>query len=223
MNYSLRAPGEATLVKPVDCCRAAVWGSGRLSAEVVRTLAGLTSVDLVSVLAHSEGKAGRDADEPAGIWALGIPATTDGAEMLAARPEVAGGASFYLGAEQRPSDAVAAEYAVVEIEGRPSLRVTPELKASLRDRLERYPENPDTPVIYSAAAGPIVQSIPLVMAAPAGVHEDPSVPGAFRRTFPSAGAQLACPGEDVGDRHHPFPPQPLCTSRCRDVRTVGAT
>jgi len=347
----------------VERYRVAVWGPGRLGTEVIRALAGLEYVELVSVLAHSEEKAGRDAGELAGIGALGVPVTTDRAKMLAARPDLvvhtnmdlggwqadddllyllgagvnvitahaygglhlrpgdayerfqqagkgsgatfyctgvnpafeleqlvqtlSGGCShidsilvrsiiaideagalalelmgygkpldtklnehlrlwvgqylepsmrvtaevlgrkldriefssdngpaarsvelaamtveagtcakialrydgysgdekfisfegyYYVGAEQRPSDAVAAEYVVIEIEGRPSMRVTLELKASLREGLERYPDSLDTPVIYTAAAGPIVQAIPLVMAAPAGVMRTPQSP-----------------------------------------------
>ncbi|HEY2578772.1 MAG TPA: hypothetical protein VGI74_20905 [Streptosporangiaceae bacterium] len=362
-------------MKPVDRCRVAVWGPGRLGVEVIRTLADLESVDLVSVLAYSKDKAGRDAGELAGIGPLGVPVTTDRAEMLAARPDVvvhtnmdmggwqadddllkllsagynvitahaygglhlregdaferfhscavSGGATFYctgmnpafeleqlvqtlsggcshiesilvrdvmvldeagalalevmgfgkpldarlsnhlrlwvgqylepsmrvtaellgrpldriefsnhnspaahavelasmtveegtcgkialrfdgysgdevfisveglyyVGAEQRPSDAVAAEYVVVEIEGRPSMRVTLDLKASLREGLERYPGSPDTPIIYTAAAAPIVQAISLVMAAPAGVMRTPQSPTHYDARFLRRGA-----------------------------------
>ena len=47
---------------------------------------------------------------------------------------------YYVGAEQRPADAAAAEYVVIEIEGRPSMRVTWVLKASLRDGLSATPQ-----------------------------------------------------------------------------------
>jgi 2,4-diaminopentanoate dehydrogenase len=354
----------------IERCRVAVWGPGRLGTEVIRTLAGVESVDLVSVLAYNKDKAGRDAGELAGIGPLGVPVITDLAEMLAARPDVvvhanmdmggwqadddllqlldagcnvitahaygglhlregdaferfqshalAGGATFYctgvnpafeleqllqtltgacshiesilvrdvmaideagamalelmgfgkpldtklsdhlrlwvgqylepsmrvtaellgkpldriafsshlspaarsvelasmtvdegtcasialrydgysgddmfisveglyyVGAEQRPADAVAAEYVVMEIEGRPSMRVTLDLKASLRKGLERYPDSPDTPIIYTAAAAPIVQAIPLVMAAPAGVMRTPQSPTHYDARF----------------------------------------
>jgi hypothetical protein len=90
---------------------------------------------------------------------------------------------YYVGAEQRPADAAAAEYVVIEIEGRPSMRVTWVLKASLRDGLERYPDCPETPIIYTAAAGPIVQAIPLVMAAPAGVMSTPQSPTHYDARF----------------------------------------
>ncbi|MDX8141372.1 hypothetical protein SK854_04555 [Lentzea sp. BCCO 10_0061] len=338
----------------------AVWGPGRLGCEVIRAMVGLESVELVSVLAYSEDKAGRDAGELAGVGPLGVRVTTDRAEMLAARPDlvihtnmdmgagkadddllqlldvgcnvitahaygglhlredgaierfqshaVAGDATlyctgvnpsfnveqlvqtlsgacshienilvrdvmaideagemalelmgygkpldtklsdhlrswvgqylepsmrvtadllgkpldriefsshlgpavrpvklasmtveegtcasvalrydgysgdevfisveglYYVGAEQRPADAVAAEYIEVKIEGRPSLHVTVDLKASVHDGLDRYPDSPDTPIVYAAAAGPIVQAIPLVMAAPPGVMRTP--------------------------------------------------
>jgi 4-hydroxy-tetrahydrodipicolinate reductase len=96
---------------------------------------------------------------------------------------------YYVGGDQRPADAVAAEYVVIDIEGRPSMRVTLDLKASLRGGgLERYPDSPDTPVIYTAAAAPIVQAIPLVMAAPAGVMRTPQSPTHYDARFFRPGA-----------------------------------
>ncbi|MFI1801856.1 hypothetical protein ACH427_31570 [Streptomyces sp. NPDC020379] len=77
---------------------------------------------------------------------------------------------YYCGETMRPPEAVAAECWIIEIEGRPSVRVTLDMVASIRHGTTRYDHDPTTPGYYASAA-PLLQAIPLVVDAPAGIKE----------------------------------------------------
>jgi hypothetical protein len=64
-----------------------VWGPGTVGVAAIRELILLPETELRSVLAYSDAKHGVDAGTLAGLDPVGVQATTDVAEFLAAEPE----------------------------------------------------------------------------------------------------------------------------------------
>lgn len=88
---------------------------------------------------------------------------------------------YYCGDAMRPAEAVADECWIIEIEGRPSLRTAIVSCASTRDDSRRNDGvDPSTPAWYATAA-PIIQAVPMVVAADPGVLENPAIPLHYRR------------------------------------------
>ena len=76
----------------------------------------------------------------------------------------------------RPAEAPVDECWIVELEGRPSVRVVVESLASVRDGTDRYADDPNSiPPGYWITAGPLVRAIPVALAAEPGVKE-PALP-----------------------------------------------
>lgn len=75
---------------------------------------------------------------------------------------------WYLGAGMRPETAKGDDFWTVEIEGRPSLRVSVESKASFAQDLYIHPDEPSPPGYISTVVA-IVQSIPAVIDAAPGL------------------------------------------------------
>jgi hypothetical protein len=78
----MRSNGE----KSTEPVRVSVWGPGTLGLASIRELILLPETELVSVLAYSEAKSGKDVGELAGVEPVGIQATTDVDDLLAAEP-----------------------------------------------------------------------------------------------------------------------------------------
>jgi hypothetical protein len=111
--------------------------------------------------------------------AIKTPATTIQAGTVGlvsyAWTAYAGGRPFYttevywfLGDSMRPATARGNDFWTIEIEGRPSLRVTVESKASFAEDLYIRPDEPAPPGYLSTIVA-IVQAIPAVVAAPPGL------------------------------------------------------
>lgn len=62
---------------------------------------------------------------------------------------------------------------VISVEGRPSVRVTLDVCASLKRGLKRYPGDPTSPSWYFTSV-PMIQAIPYVVNAPAGIYVSPA-------------------------------------------------
>jgi 2,4-diaminopentanoate dehydrogenase len=75
---------------------------------------------------------------------------------------------WYLGDTMRPATAVGNDFWTIEIEGRPSLRITVAAQASFKENLYIKPDEP-TPPGYIMTAVTMVQAIPAVVAAPPGL------------------------------------------------------
>jgi 2,4-diaminopentanoate dehydrogenase len=76
----------------------------------------------------------------------------------------------------RPAEAPVDECWIVELEGRPSVRVVVESLASIRDGTDRYADDPNAiPPGYWITAGPLVRAIPVALAAEPGIKE-PALP-----------------------------------------------
>jgi 2,4-diaminopentanoate dehydrogenase len=76
----------------------------------------------------------------------------------------------------RPAEAPVDECWIVELEGRPSVRVVVQSLASVRDGTERYADDPKSiPPGYWITAGPLVRAIPVALAAEPGIKE-PALP-----------------------------------------------
>ena len=75
---------------------------------------------------------------------------------------------WYLGEVMRPPNARGNDFWTVEIEGRPSLRVSVESKASFGPNAAKLPEEPAPPG-YLTTVVAMVQAIPAVINAPAGL------------------------------------------------------
>ena len=68
--------------------KAAVWGPGGLGAASIREINRLPETELVGVFAYSESKVGQDAGSLTGMDAIGVKATNQLQELIAAQPEV---------------------------------------------------------------------------------------------------------------------------------------
>lgn len=76
----------------------------------------------------------------------------------------------------RPAEAPVDECWIVELEGRPSVRVVVESLASVRGGTDRYPDDPNSiPPGYWITAGPLIRAIPVALAAGPGIKE-PAMP-----------------------------------------------
>jgi hypothetical protein len=72
----------------------------------------------------------------------------------------------------RPAEAPVDECWIIELEGRPSVRVVVQSLASVRDGTSRYADDPNSiPPGYWITAGPLVRAIPVVLAAEPGIKE----------------------------------------------------
>jgi hypothetical protein len=72
----------------------------------------------------------------------------------------------------RPAEAPVDECWIVELEGRPSVRVVVESLASVRAGTNRYADDPNSiPPGYWITAGPLVRAIPVALAADPGIKE----------------------------------------------------
>jgi 4-hydroxy-tetrahydrodipicolinate reductase len=72
----------------------------------------------------------------------------------------------------RPPEAPVDECWIVELEGRPSIRVVVQSLASVREGTSRYADDPKSiPPGYWITAGPLVRAIPIATEAPAGIKE----------------------------------------------------
>lgn len=90
----------------------------------------------------------------------------------------------------RPVEAPVDECWIVEIEGRPSVRVVVQSLASVFDNTTRYPDDPKSiPAGYWISAGPLIRAIPVVLAAEPGIKE-PALPE-MRYVKPGKQPQLA--------------------------------
>jgi 2,4-diaminopentanoate dehydrogenase len=75
---------------------------------------------------------------------------------------------WYLGQGMRPPTAQGDDFWTLEIEGRPSLRVSVESKASFAENLYIRPDEP-TPPGYLSTVVALLQAVPAVVAAPPGL------------------------------------------------------
>jgi 4-hydroxy-tetrahydrodipicolinate reductase len=91
--------------------RVVQWGTGNVGRLALRAIIEHPELDLVGLVVHSEAKAGRDAGELVGLPPVGVIATTDAAEALAAQPDVV---SYMATADLRPGEAVADLVGVLE-------------------------------------------------------------------------------------------------------------
>jgi len=75
---------------------------------------------------------------------------------------------WYLSEAMRPKEAPCDDYYTITIEGKPSLHLGMELKASVAENARFYPHSRLGPVYFATAAA-LVQAIPAVVAAPPGL------------------------------------------------------
>lgn len=75
---------------------------------------------------------------------------------------------WFLGDSMRPETCKGNDFWTVEIEGRPSLRISVESKASFQEDIYIRPDEPSPPGYVSTIVA-LVQSIPVVVAAPPGL------------------------------------------------------
>jgi 2,4-diaminopentanoate dehydrogenase len=76
----------------------------------------------------------------------------------------------------RPAEAQVDECWIVELEGRPSVRVVVQSLASVGEGTDRYADDPNSiPPGYWITAGPLVRAIPVALAAEPGIKE-PALP-----------------------------------------------
>ncbi|MCK2220266.1 dihydrodipicolinate reductase [Actinomadura sp. ATCC 31491] len=82
-----------------------IWGTGNVGRAAIRAVEAHPGLELAAVLVHDPAKAGRDAGELSGLGVrLGVPATTDVAAVLAARPRAV---VYAASGDVRPDDALA--------------------------------------------------------------------------------------------------------------------
>jgi len=67
--------------------RVAVWGTGGVGSNAIQAIAGRSDLELVGVWVHSPHRAGLDAGVIAGIDPIGLLASGDADEILAAQPD----------------------------------------------------------------------------------------------------------------------------------------
>ncbi|MGA8547805.1 MAG: hypothetical protein WB785_21425 [Mycobacterium sp.] len=87
---------------------------------------------------------------------------------------------YYVGDVMRPPKAVGDDCWLIEIEGRPSVSLTLQALASAKLGTVVYDDDPTSPGYY-ATAGPLIQAIPDVVEAEAGIRDDLK-PHSFWRT-----------------------------------------
>lgn len=80
------------------------WGTGNVGLLALRAILEHPELELVGLLVHSEGKAGRDAGELAGVDPVGVTATTDPEEVLRLGADCV---SYMATGDLRPDEAVA--------------------------------------------------------------------------------------------------------------------
>lgn len=83
--------------------RVAVWGRGSMGVIALRGVIDHPELELVDLVVHSEGKAGRDAGKLCGIDPVGVVATTDPARLLDGDADVV---VYAAAANLRPLEAV---------------------------------------------------------------------------------------------------------------------
>ncbi|MFF4578621.1 dihydrodipicolinate reductase [Streptomyces sp. NPDC001389] len=82
-----------------------VWGTGNVGRAAIRAVEAHPALALTAVIVHNPAKVGRDAGELAGLdRRLGVPATDDIGEVLAARPAAV---VYAASGDVRPDDALA--------------------------------------------------------------------------------------------------------------------
>lgn len=84
------------------------------------------------------------------------------------RPILSNQIHWYMHECVRPDAATSNDYYVIEIEGRPSTRVTVDIKGSVEKNLTLLPDNP-TPAAFVATVSIMIAAIPNVMAAEPGL------------------------------------------------------
>lgn len=80
------------------------WGTGNVGLLALRAILEHPELELVGLLVHSEGKAGRGAGELAGVDPVGVTATTDPEEVLRLGADCV---SYMATGDLRPDEAVA--------------------------------------------------------------------------------------------------------------------
>jgi 2,4-diaminopentanoate dehydrogenase len=83
--------------------RVAVWGPGSMGVIALRGVIDHPELELVDLVVHSEGKAGRDAGQLCGADPVGVVATTDATTLLGGDAEVV---VYAAAANLRPLEAV---------------------------------------------------------------------------------------------------------------------
>ncbi|MGE4411889.1 MAG: hypothetical protein AB7D33_15200 [Sphingobium sp.] len=106
-------------------------------------------------------------------------------------PEISFQCNWYLSDDQRPDHVPCEDYYIITIEGRPSLRLKVELRASIRDYVRLYADDPTVPVYYATAV-PMIQAIGATLASPPGI----------RGTRPPANSHWR---KDLRDNPEPLP------------------
>jgi 2,4-diaminopentanoate dehydrogenase len=107
---------------------------------------------------------------PAMVIAPGTVGTVSYAwtAYTAGRPFYTTEVYWYVGEVMRPKVALSNDFWTIEIEGRPSVRITVAAQASFADNLYMRPDEP-TPAGYTMTVVTMVQAIPAVIAAPPGL------------------------------------------------------
>lgn len=82
-----KAPEVLNLPASGERYRVAQWATGKVGARSLRAVIGHPSLELVGLYVHSAEKEGRDAGELCGMEPLGISATRNIDDILAARPD----------------------------------------------------------------------------------------------------------------------------------------
>lgn len=83
--------------------RVVQWATGNVGIHALRAIIRHPGLELAGLVVHSDAKAGMDAGELAGLGPVGVTATTDPAEALAARPDCV---SYTATGDLRPFEAV---------------------------------------------------------------------------------------------------------------------
>ncbi len=84
--------------------RVVQWGTGNVGRLALRAIIEHPDLELVGLVVHSDGKAGRDAGELGGAGPTGVIATTDPADALATDPDCV---SYMATGDIRPDAAIA--------------------------------------------------------------------------------------------------------------------
>lgn len=91
---------------------------------------------------------------------------------------------YHMGVN-RPPEAPTDECWIIDIEGKPSLRVVIQAMASVEDGTDRYPDDPKQIAPgYWLSSGPLIRAIPIALAADPGVKE--TVPPELHYIAPSS-------------------------------------
>ena len=89
--------------EPAMTYRVVQWSTGNVGHYALRGIIHHPDLELVGVWVHSEGKAGRDAGELAGVEPVGVAATNDVDALLALQPDCV---CYTATADQRPTEAL---------------------------------------------------------------------------------------------------------------------